>query len=462
MLRGTVRLFRVRGIPVGINWSWLAVFVLVFWSLAAVVFPAAYPDLSAASYVPMAAAATVLFFVSILAHELSHTLVALGNGVRVKEITLWLLGGASRTEGSLPTPRVELRVVAAGPAASAALALGFWGLAAAMGAAGWPQAARAVCEYLARINGLLLAFNVVPALPLDGGRLLHAVLWRRCGDRSAATISAAWAGRAFALMLVTIGLLDLLGEGAVGGMWLVLMGSFLFVAMQGEVFAAQIDQAVIGLRVRDLMTPDPITVAPSTSITAVARGPARRSPHGAYPVVDHGRLVGLLPLRCVGAQVRQGHGDLAVADVMLTGEQIPTTGPDDEVSTVLASLRRTPGRAVVVEPNGDSTCHVVGLLSTSDIHHAIEAADDRQAGRPAHRERPPQGRPSTGLAIWLVVGLMIGLAGSVLYHPPYVVIEPGEAFDITDDITISGPLDEPTGRYPTCSTPPTTPEPTSS
>jgi Zn-dependent protease len=170
VLSGTVRLFRVRGIPVGINWSWLLVFVLVFWSLAAVLFPAAYPDLSVASYVPMAAAATVLFFVSILVHELSHTLVAVRNGVRVKEITLWLLGGVSRAEEPLPTPRVELRVVAAGPAASAALAVVFGVLAAFAGAAGWPEEVRAVCDYLARINAVLLAFNVVPALPLDGGR----------------------------------------------------------------------------------------------------------------------------------------------------------------------------------------------------------------------------------------------------------------------------------------------------
>src|SRR5438270_676894 len=124
-VRSSVRLFRIKGIPVGLNWTWIFVFLLVFWSLGTVMFPATYPNLSGVSYLVMAAIATVLFFASILFHELSHTLRALREGVRVREITLWLLGGVSRAEDPLPSPGAEFRVVVAGPAASAVLALGF-------------------------------------------------------------------------------------------------------------------------------------------------------------------------------------------------------------------------------------------------------------------------------------------------------------------------------------------------
>ncbi len=438
MLRSTIRLFRVKGIPVGINWTWLFVFVLVFWSLAAALFPATYPGLSGGTYLVMALVATVLFFASILVHELSHTLRSLREGVHVREITLWLFGGVSRAEEPLPTPGAEFRVVAAGPLASAALALGFWGLAAATRAAGWSDGVVGVPDYLARINGLLLAFNVVPALPLDGGRILHALLWRRSGDRSAATISAAAAGRAFAWLLIAIGLLSLLSGAGVGGIWFVFMGWFLLVAVGEEVFAAHLEQAVSGLRVRDLMASDPITVAPGTSIEQLGQTVARRSPHGAYPVMEGDRLVGLLPLRRAARVPRQERAAVTVGDVMLTGDRVPVLGPNDQVLAALETLQREPGRAVVL--NGEGDREVVGLLSTTDLAHALEVAPRRQKPAPVRR------RGTFG--IWLIVGLVFAVVAAALYHPPYVVVAPGDSFDISGDITISGvPTQELTGPY---------------
>jgi Zn-dependent protease len=139
-MRSSVRLFKVKGIPVGVNWTWILVFVLVFWSLGREMFPATYPGLSGATYLAMAVIATVLFFASILVHELSHSLRALHEGVRVREITLWLFGGVSRAEEQLPSPGTELRVVAAGPLASAALALAFLVLTVLARAAGLGEA----------------------------------------------------------------------------------------------------------------------------------------------------------------------------------------------------------------------------------------------------------------------------------------------------------------------------------
>jgi Zn-dependent protease/CBS domain-containing protein len=371
VLTGTIRLFRIKGIPVGLNWTWAFAFVLVSWSLAAVLFPEAYPGLSGATYLVMALAASALFFGSIVVHELSHTLQALREGVRVREVTLWLFGGVSRAEDQMPTPGAEFRVVAAGPLASAALAVGFLGVATLGRALGLPDGVVGVPDYLARINGLLLAFNVVPALPLDGGRLLHAVLWRRTGDRLRATTSAAAAGRAFAFMLIAIGLLDLLSGGTVGGVWFAFLGWFLLQAVREEVVAARLEQAVSGLRVRDLMATDLVTVAPGMTIEALGLTAAGRDWHGAYPVTEHGRLVGLLPLRRAARVPRRERATTTVADVMLTAEGVPVVHPDDPVVATFAALQREPGRAVVVDGHGGE--ELVGLLSTSDLAHALEA-----------------------------------------------------------------------------------------
>jgi PDZ domain-containing secreted protein/Zn-dependent protease len=348
-LNSSVRLFRVRGIPVGINWTSLFVIALLFWTLAGSLFPATYPGLSSAAYAVMGAVATVLFFSSILAHELSHTLRALHEGVQVSEITLWLFGGVSKTEGNLPSPGAEFRMVAAGPFSSGLLALVFLGISAVARGTEAPEAVYGVADYLARINGLLAAFNLVPALPLDGGRILHAELWRRSGDRDVATLSAAAAGRVFGWLLVGLGVLSYVTGSDVGGVWFVFLGWYLLAAARQEAFAAQMDLTIRRLHAEQVLGRQPATVR-----AAVAPRPA------AF-VVDE-----------------------------LTG--------------------------------------------------GFEGAPPR--------EPPPTARRAGGLGIWLVVALAFAVAAAALYHPPYVVISPGDSFDIAGDITVSGvPAQRPAGRY---------------
>ena len=252
-------LFRLRGVPVIVGWSWLVILGLVFWSLGWAAFPSAYPHLSTATYLVMAAVVALLFFASVLAHELSHTLTTLHEGVRVREIRLWLFGGVSAAEDPLPGPGAEFRVVAAGPATTAVLGAVFLGLAALARHAGAPTPWVAVPDYLARLNGLLLAFNVVPALPLDGGRLLHALLWWRSRDADAATVYAGAAGRAFAIVLIVIGGVAVITGNSFGGLWFVLIGWFLLQSVRQEVLAARAAHAFAGVRVRQVMTPAPTT-----------------------------------------------------------------------------------------------------------------------------------------------------------------------------------------------------------
>jgi PDZ domain-containing secreted protein/Zn-dependent protease/CBS domain-containing protein len=434
MLHSSLRLFTVRGVPVGINWTWLFVFVLLVWSLAAAVFPTDYPGYSDATYLLMGIAASALFFGSILVHELSHTLRSLREGIRVREITLWLFGGVSRSEEPMPTPGAEFRVIAAGPAASAVLAATFWVVAVLGRSAGISNTVVGVASYLATINLLLLVFNLVPALPLDGGRLLHAWLWRRSGDRSAATLSAAGAGRAFAFLLIGLGLFGLFVGVGLTAIWFAFLGWFLMEAANQEAVAGLLERVVTGLRVRDVMVRDPVSVAATTTIGEFLAGVARRSPHGAYPVTnDRGELVGLLRLHRTGAIPRSEYDRVTVADAMLPISDVPIVGPDDPMSSVFETLTREPGRALVLEAPG----RVIGLVSASDLSRVLQNA-------PPEATRMPHQR---GVFLAVLVSLQIVLVGvAALYHPPYVVVEPGASFDIRDDITIEGvPTDEPSG-----------------
>ena len=246
MTESSFTILRVRGIPIGVHWTWLLVFAIVVWSLGTVLFPATYPGLDGATYLAMAVAAALLFFGSVLAHELGHALRALDEGQQIEGITLWLFGGVARLLGSPHSPGTELRVAAAGPAVSVALAALFGGAALAGDRLGWPAALQGVVDYLGRINLILLAFNLVPALPLDGGRILRAWLWRRQASFVAATRSAARAGRAFGIVLVTVGLLELFTGAGLGGVWLVFLGWFLIQAAQDKATMALQRQVLAG------------------------------------------------------------------------------------------------------------------------------------------------------------------------------------------------------------------------
>ena len=429
-------LFHVRGVPVKVGWSWLLIFVLVFWSLASSLFPSTYPGLSGSAYFLMAVVATVLFFGSVLVHELSHTLRSLREGVHVREISLWLFGGVSQADEPLPGPGAEFRVVFAGPLASAALAVMFLALTAGARAAGLPTAWVAVPEYLARINGLLLAFNLVPALPLDGGRLLHALLWWRSGDSATATIYAAMAGRVFGAVLVAIGLISMLAGQDLGGLWFVVLGWFLMQAVRQEVLSARVTQAFTGLRVRDLMSTRLVTVDVSMTVADFGHILERGPSHPAYPVLDQGDLVGLLLLKRAGEVPIEQRPFVRVGEVMVAQDQVPVVYADDLIVQAANVLTKEPGRAIVRE---STTGPVVGLLSSTDLSRAVDAAPKRPAA--ARRSR-------TAAVLGLLASAAVLLAGAAIYHPPFVVVSPGESFDVRGDITIRGtPVQRPSAPY---------------
>ncbi|HWH05952.1 MAG TPA: site-2 protease family protein, partial [Gaiellaceae bacterium] len=285
------RLGRIRGIEIGFNWSLLVIAALITWSLAAAVFPSQNPGLDDGTYLAMALTAAVLFFVSILLHELGHAFQAQRDGMEIDGITLWLFGGVARFKGMFPSAGAEFRIALAGPAVSLVLGAAFVAVAVALDG---PAAVEGVAAWLGYINLALLLFNLLPALPLDGGRVLRSVLWHTRGDFGWATRVAASIGRGFGFLFIVGGLALFIVHGAFSGAWLAFIGWFLLGAASAENRYLVVRQALQGLRVRDLMVREPVTVAPELSLARFVDETAWRHRFTTYPVVEDGRIVGLL------------------------------------------------------------------------------------------------------------------------------------------------------------------------
>ncbi|HEU4422011.1 MAG TPA: site-2 protease family protein [Pilimelia sp.] len=255
-MRQTVRLGRVAGIAVGVHWSVLVVMVLLAQGLAVALLPAAAPGRPGWLYWIVAVLTTVLFVASLLAHELAHAVVARHYGVRVERVTLWLLGGVAELSGQPDRPRQDLRIAAVGPLTSLAAAGVFF--TAAVATAGWlPPVAVVAVAWLAWINVVLAVFNLLPAAPLDGGRVLRALLWRHWGDQVRAQLVAARAGRGLGGGLIALGFLQILLTGTLSGLWLALLGWFLVAAAGAEQQAARLSALLGGLTVRSAVNPLP-------------------------------------------------------------------------------------------------------------------------------------------------------------------------------------------------------------
>jgi PDZ domain-containing secreted protein/Zn-dependent protease/CBS domain-containing protein len=436
MTKSSITFLRVRGIPIGAHWTWSLVFLLLTQSLATTYFPRATPGLPSGAYLALAILTSLLFFTSIVLHELGHAFRALREGMKIEGITLWLFGGVARFAGLFPSPGAELRVAIAGPAVSLVIALVTWGMAGAAHALGLPAAVTAAAGYLARINGILVAFNLVPALPLDGGRVLRAVLWHRQKSFTAATISASRAGRAFAFVLIGIGVAGLLTQVAAGGIMFAFLGWFLLQAAGAETQYALMLQALGPLTVGDLMAPDPLVVTPDTTIARFLEQVGNGQRREAYAVAADGRLDGLVSVRQAAGVAREARDRTTVSDVMLARDRIATLERTAPALDALPALQAGAPAAVVT--SGE---HIDGTLTVGDVARGFEREQSRVA-----RTEPPA-RPG-GWAIWTIVVVAMAVCLASIYHPPYVVISPGPAIDISHDVRISGvPAHPVDGRY---------------
>jgi Zn-dependent protease len=367
----SLRIARIAGIPVGVSPWWLLIVALLTWSLAAGYFPERAPGIAAAAAVTLALASVLTLFAGILAHEFAHALVARRAGVEIVEIDLWLLGGVARMRNQPRRAVDELRFALAGPALTAVLALAF-------GACLWalsptaPDALRAFVAYQVQVNIAIALFNLLPALPLDGGRAARALLWWRTGDLRRATALASRAGRWIGYGMVYFGALVIL-VGYVGGLWLVVVGMFLVVAATAERQHVELQAAVEGLSAGELMS-TPAVPLPARLPLSEARAAIRASGLPVFPVVeDSGVVVGVLDARHAAEQGTVG--EAAARDPALR------LGPDEPAAGLLerpAFLRE--GWAVVVDALG----RPLGIVSIADL----------QRRQNAQRPAGPRARPA--------------------------------------------------------------------
>jgi Zn-dependent protease/CBS domain-containing protein len=378
MREGTVRLGRVAGIGIAAHWSLLVIVWLISWSLASAQFPDEVAGLSGSTYWIAGILTALLFFAGLLAHELSHALVARREGIEVEDITLWLFGGVSRLRGEAATPTIELRVAIAGPATSFAVAAAFGLLAVALDVTDAHPLTVSVASWMARINAVLAIFNMVPAFPLDGGRVLRATLWRRRGDRVRATAIAAQAGRIFGFTLIGIGLLDFAAGGSIGGVWLVFVGWFLLGASRAESEMTLVRAALEGKRAVDIMTPDPVTAPAALTLAELFEDYVVPSRHSTFPVIaGDGTLCGLVTMNRMKSVPTDAWPTTRVHDVARALDAVPCVHPDANAIDVLAAMSGAPdGRALVVDGRAP-----VGIVSPSDVTRALELASNDPRGR---------------------------------------------------------------------------------
>jgi Zn-dependent protease/CBS domain-containing protein len=371
MKDGNLSIGRFGGVEVRLNWSLIAVVALIVWSLTDGVFPSQNPGLSHGTYLTMAIVAAVLFLASILLHELGHSWVARHEGIEVDSITLWLFGGVSQFKGRYKTPGAEFRVAFTGPLVSIVLGVAFVLIA----LAGFTSSVDGVAAWLGYINLILAVFNLIPAAPLDGGRVLHSALWRAKGDFAWATRVSSEIGQGFGYLLIALGLVMFIFQGSFSGAWLAFVGWFLLQGAKAEARYAATEQALGDLRVRDLMVPHPVTVEADATLGRFMDDVAWSHRFTTYPVVDGGRPVGLLPFASVAAVPRSEWDTRRVRETMIPLDQVPQLTEDERAVDALTELSTPTARGLVVDDG-----HLSGLLSITDLARALEVGR-----RPAQR-----------------------------------------------------------------------------
>lgn len=364
------RLGSVLGFEIRIDHSWFVIFFLVLWSLSAGFFPDELPDRSDGVYLAMGTVATLLFFASLLAHELSHSVVARAKGIEVEGITLFIFGGMARTRLESEDPLDELLIAGVGPLMSFALGALFLGLSWVGEGAGWSVEVTQVTRYLGYINIALAVFNLLPGFPLDGGRLFRALAWKATGDVTKATAWATTGGRWLGYALMGLGFLQTFGGAVVGGLWLVFIGWFLRGAAEMSFQQHILRHTLEGVEARELMSPDPRTVPPDITVEELVNEHLLRRRYQSFPVVDGDRLVGLVTLDDVKGVPKDEWPVRMVSDVMQPVGQIQIVSPDEGMLDLLNRMS-DPGTKRVLVASGQ---RLEGIISSSDVARWVQSA----------------------------------------------------------------------------------------
>ena len=358
-----VTLFEILGFKVQLDFSWIFLALLVTWSLARGYFPAYYLGLSDAAYWWMAAFGAMGLFGSILFHELAHSIVARRQGMLIRSITLFIFGGVAQMEGEPPSPKTEFLMAIAGPIASFALSATCYLAFKAGYQVHLPLSALGVLGYLAFVNSLLGGFNLIPAFPLDGGRVLRAGLWQWKRDFPLATRWASRAGSLFGLVLILSGVFNVITGEFMVGIWWVIMGLFLRAAAWTSYYRMVTRTTLGGEPIHRFMTPDPVTIPSDLPIHELVEEHFNRSFHDMYPVVEDSRLIGCIGSKQLAEIPRDQWQHLTVRGILVPCSEDNTVGIDTEALAALSIMNRT-GNSRLLVTDGD---RLVGIVTLKDL-----------------------------------------------------------------------------------------------
>jgi Zn-dependent protease/predicted transcriptional regulator len=374
-----IPLFRLFGIEVRLDLSWILIAILITWTLGAGVFPMYYPNLAPATYWTMGVVAAAGLFLSIILHETAHAVVARRDGVPIDGITLFIFGGVAEMQAEPPSPKVEFRIAIAGPIASLAIAAVCYLVALGAGAVGASTPFVGVFAYLAMINTILAVFNMVPAFPLDGGRVLRAALWAWKGRLRWATRITAGIGSGFGILLIALGVLNVLGGNFIGGMWWFLIGMFVRAAAQMSYQQVVVRQGLEGVPVRRIMSPEPVAVPPGISVAELVEDYVYRHYFKMFPVVDGDRLIGCVGLRDIKEVPREHWATTTVGSIMRPCSDDNTVRPEADALAALTRMHQSGNGRLLVTENGA----LVGIVTLKDMLKFLSIKLDLETGEDA-------------------------------------------------------------------------------
>jgi len=356
-------LFRLFGFEVGIDPTWIILAILVAWSLSTGYFPFYYRNLSTEAYWIMGIIGAVGLFLSIIFHEFSHSLVARRSGMPMKGITLFIFGGVAEMNEEPPGAKEEFWMALAGPVSSFVAAGVFYALEGLGNAVGWPIYITAVVGYLTLINFILAVFNLIPAYPLDGGRILRSILWGWKKNIRWATRVSSQIGEAFGIALVILGVFRVLTGYFIGGMWLFLIGMFIRGAARASYQQLLTRRALEGEPVSRFMNENPITVPPSISLDKLVEEYIYRYHHKLYPVVDGDTLVGCITTRQVKAISREEWSSTTTGQLAVDCSSENTVSPETDAVEALAAMQKNSASRMMVVSDG----RLKGIISLKDL-----------------------------------------------------------------------------------------------
>jgi Zn-dependent protease/predicted transcriptional regulator len=368
----SVKLGRIMGIPVRIHYTMWFVFILIAWSLAYGYMPNQYPGLGVMTYWAIGIASALILFASVLVHELSHSYIAKKNGLPIGRITLFFFGGVSEMTEEPQDPGLEVRMAAAGPLMSfliAGLLGGLWYLG---GFAKAPVAVTATLGYGALINAVLGVFNLLPAFPLDGGRVFRGTIWKRSKNLIGATRTATRVSEGISLLMMVGGFVSIIFGDFVNGMWIIFLGWFIRSGAETSLRQTLVGEALAGVTVGDIMTRDVLTAPGNITVQQLVSEYFLVHRHGGYPVVEGKQVLGIVTMQCVRSVPKEKRETVTVKEAMIPCEKAVTVKPSVSALDALNTMaRQNVGRLLVLDGP-----QLLGIVTRDDLMRTIRTRQE--------------------------------------------------------------------------------------